>query len=362
MLTKKLKLSLAIVFGCILSFVTILIFQVDVVETGTSTSISDVTLPLKSQEELQIEVKRVPSEEVLPYKSIYGPLPGTLEGTIMQQGLAVDDEGNLRISSDLKRIFDFFLSTIEEENLDIILSRIQEYLDFSLDEPALSQAKEIMTQYVNLKKALFDFEIERSESLKSIITQGGDNKGVAYLALLKEQLEAQRDLRSLHLSPEVHENFYADEEAYDSYSLARMEVNADTSLSEAEKQARFAEIDAQAPVEIVSARKESQITDILKTKTQALKERGASQQEIKELRTEMLGVEAAERFEVLDQERAIWSQRIETYLQARQAILNNEGLSEGDKSQQINTLRQNKFDSREQIRLGVYERRADAEK
>lgn len=323
---------------------------------------SHLSLSQNLSEESQIDQKRVPSENVLPYKSIYGPLPGTLDGTIMQQALVVDDEGNLRISSDIKRIFDFFLSTIEEEDLDVILNRIREYLDFTLDEPALSQANEIMNQYVALKKALFDFEVERSESLKTIMEQGGNYKGEAYLSLLKEQLQAQRDLRSLHLSPETHAAFYEDEEAYDSYSLARMEVNADKSLSEEEKQARFVEIDAQAPADIVEARKEAQVTDILKSKTQALKEQGASQQEIKALRTEMLGAEAAERFEVLDQERANWSQRIESYLQKRQAILKNEGLSEEAKQLQIQSLKQNDFDDREQIRLVVYERKADAVK
>lgn len=307
-------------------------------------------------------VKRVPSDKVLPYKSAYGPLPGTLEGTIMQQALALDEDGNLRISSDIKRVFDFFLSAIEEEDLSIILNRIQEYLDYSLDEPALSQAIEIMNQYVAFKKALFDFEVERSDSLKQIMEQGGDVKGAMYLALLKEQLAAQKDLRSLHLSPDVHQEFYADEEAYDDYSLARMEVSADKNLSEAEKQARYAEIDANAPAHIVEARTEAQITDILKAKTQALKEQGASSQEIKALRTEMLGPEAAERFDVLDQERANWNQRIENYLSQRQLILSNEGLSVDVKQLQIQALKDKNFDERERIRLVVYERRADAVK
>lgn len=353
-----------IAFTSLLVFLLVLVFVflVEHDETKTSPEILTDNPPVSNQDIVQTikaKQKQISSEKILPYKSKYGPLPGTLEGTVMQQALAVDENGNLRISSDIKRVFDFFLSTIEEEDLDIILSRIQEYLEYSLDEPALNQAKEIMTQYIALKKALFDFEMERAESLKAIMELGGDNKGESYLSLLKEQLDAQRDLRSLHLSPETHDAFYADEEAYDSYSLARMEVNASKSLTNEERQARFAEIDAQAPADIVEARKEAQVTDILKAKTQALKESGASQQEIKALRIEMLGPEAADRFEVLDQERANWSQRIEYYLQARQAILNNDGLSDGDKKQQINTLRQNDFDSREQIRLGVYERRSD---
>jgi lipase chaperone LimK len=358
---KIISFTILLVFLLVLVFV----FLVERDETTASSVILADHYPLSEQDmsqEIEYEQKRVPSEDVLPYKSIHGPLPGTLEGTVMQQALVVDEEGNLRISSDIKRVFDFFLSSIEEEDLSVILNRIQEYLDYSLDEPALSQAKEIMNQYIALKKALFDFEVERSESLKAIMEQSGESKGETYLSLLNEQLEAQLNLRSLHLSPETHEAFYADEEAFDSYSLARMQVNADEGLSKEEKQARFAGIDAQAPADIVESRKQAQVTDILKTKTQALKASGASQQEIKALRTEMLGVEAAERFEVLDQERANWNQRIESYLQKRQSILNNDGLSKEAKQQLINDLRENEFDSREQIRLGVYERRADAVK
>lgn len=303
--------------------------------------------------------KTVPSETILPYKSQHGPMPATLEGTIMRQSLALDEAGNLRISADIQRIFDFFLSAIEQEDLSVILLRIHEYLDYYLDSPALDQALAIMDQYVALKKALFEFELERTESLKALIEGPGGLTGDSYIALLEEQLAAQKDLRSLHLDPQVHEAFYADEEIYDDYSLARMKVQADKALSDAEKQAKLAEIDAQAPQELVESRKEAQLTDILKQKTTALKASGGDEGDIKALRTEMLGPEAAERFEVLDQERAQWQQRVNDYLEQRSRILSAEGLSDQAKSQQINQLRQSRFDEREQIRVSVYEKRAD---
>ncbi len=304
--------------------------------------------------------KTVPSEAVLAYKSKYGPLPGSLEGTIMQQALALDASGNLRISADLQRVFDFFLSTIEEENLDVILQRIQEYLDFYLDEPALSQSLAVMNQYIDFKKALFDFEVQRSDALKSMAENGTLGASETYMALLEEQLLAQKELRAEHLDPEVHEAFYADEEVYDDYTLARLKVQSDKTLSHEEKQQQLDAIDAQAPAELVASRREAQLTDILKEKTQALKQQGAGQEEIKALRTEMLGVEAAERFEALDQERAQWQQRVDNFLAQRRAILDTQGLSEQAKSQQIDQLRRNQFDEREQIRVSVYERRADS--
>ena len=76
----------------------------------------------------------------------------------------------------------------------------------------------------------------------------------------------------------------------------------------------------------------------------------------------MLGEEAAERFDALDQERADWNKRINDYLEKREAILSNDGLSQQAKQDQINRIRQNDFDTREQIRIGVYERKADAVK
>jgi len=333
------------------------------IDLKRSESSSQTEAPSKSaNSDVPIALKTVPSEDVLPYKSKYGPLPGSLDGTIMQQALALDEDGNLRISGDIQRIFDFFLATIEEEDLSVILQRIQEYLDFQLDEPALGQSLAIMNQYVAFKKALFEFEVQRSESLKALTGQQAALSGETYVDLLEEQLLAQKDLRSLHLDPQVHEAFYADEEVYDDYSLARMKVNSDKTLTADEKQQRLSEIDAQAPAELVASRREAQITDILKTETQALKESGASATEIKQLRTEMLGVEAAERFEALDQERALWQQRIDNYLQQRQAILSADGLSTQAKAQQIQQLRQSQFDQREQIRVSVYEQRADAVK
>ena len=107
-----------ITFTLLLVFLLVLVFffLVEQDEIKVSPEILEKDYPTAEQKmphEIETKQKRVPSEEVLPYKSLYGPLPGTLEGTVMQQALVVDEDGNLRISSDLKRVFDFFLSTIE---------------------------------------------------------------------------------------------------------------------------------------------------------------------------------------------------------------------------------------------------------
>ncbi|KZY96847.1 hypothetical protein A3743_21685 [Oleiphilus sp. HI0072] len=296
----------------------------------------------------------------LAYESRLGTLPDSLQGTQMQQSLQVDDQGNLRISSDIKRVFDYFLSTIEEEELDIVLARIDEYLSYYLQEPALTQSKQILAQYISLKQALYDYELSRSESIKGMMESGElmADKG-RYVALLSEQLNAQSEMRAQYLDAEVYEAFYASEEAYDQYTLARLSVEAEEGLSEEEKAQRLAQVDAQAPYDIIESRREARITDELNARVAKIEEEGGGYDEVRAVRVEMFGVEAAERFDTLDQERAQWQARIDSFLDQRQEILLIEGLSAEERQAQVDTLRASQFDSREQIRVKVYERKAD---
>jgi lipase chaperone LimK len=185
------------------------------------------------------------------------------------------------------------------------------------------------------------------------------NKGL-YLQLLQEQLTVQSDLRSQHLDPEVYEAFYASEEAYDNYSLSRLLIESDESLNTEEKMSRLAQLDAQAPSDIVASRREASITDDLKARVEHIKENGGGREEVRAVRVEMFGEEAAERFDALDEERAQWQARLDNYLKQRGEILSLEGLTIEERQAQVDSLRESQFDSREQIRVKVYERKADA--
>lgn len=300
----------------------------------------------------------VSSNDVLGYDSKLGPLPDSLEGTIMANALVVDEEGNLRISSDIRRVFDYFLSTSNEESLEIIFARINEYLEYHLQHPALNQAKDILAGYINLKKALYDFQIERSELMKQNLDDGQftGNK----LLLLEEQLIARNELRAKFLSQDVYEAFYEDEQIFDQYTLDRMKVTSNQSLTENEKQELLIQLDNDAPEELVQARQETQISDTLKNRTAQLREQGADATEIRALRTEMFGEEAAVRFDELDKKRAEWKLRLNQYMTKRSEILSSEGISIEDRQSQIDDLRANEFDGRESIRVKVFERQTDA--
>lgn len=297
--------------------------------------------------------------DVLPYTTQVARLPDSLRGSRIDYQLKADEQGHLRLSSDLRGVFDFFLSAIHEEELETILQRIEEYLDFQLDEPALSQAKELLANYISLKESLMLYEQEQSETLQAAIDSGTLRE--QSLALLEAQLDARDALRREHLGAEVQDIFYGSEQEYDRYTLARMRVLGNEQLDETEKSKQLALIDAQAPRDLVESRREAQIVDELKQREAILREKGADSQAIRQLRTEMFGSEAAERFAALDQSRHEWQQRLDHYLSKRQDLLDQNGLTAEDQNRAIEHLRQSLFDSREQIRVKVYERKAGAQ-
>ncbi len=288
----------------------------------------------------------------LNYPSRIGALPETLKDTRLQASLAVDDDGHLRVSSDLRMVFDYFLSAVTEESVDTIIARIDEYLSHHLESPALEEARNILHAYISLKQSLYDYELERSDQIRTLMEM--ENKDAStYLAMLENQLSERNALRSEHLPADVHEAFYAREEAYDRYTLERMRINADGSLSDADKQELLVQLDTASPDYLVAERQEAQKLDTLMRQTQSLRKAGADENDIEALRRDMYGEEASERFAKLDQERAEWNARLQRYIQERDAILANPGLGEADKQTQIQSLLESGFDEREQIRVKV---------
>ncbi|MCB0739263.1 MAG: lipase chaperone, partial [Bacteroidetes bacterium] len=70
---------------------------------------------------------------------------------------------------------------------------------------------------------------------------------------------------------------------------------------------------------------------------------------------QIVGVEATERLEALDKERAEWDSRINSYLQSRDSILKNQALSEAQKKQQLNDIKNKQFNEQERVRVGAFE-------
>jgi lipase chaperone LimK len=320
-----------------------------------NTSVVVISQPTKSTSN-SAEVST--TQYVLGYESKHGGLPDSLRGTTIENALLVDAEGHLIISTDIKDLFDYFLSTISEEDLDTILLRIDEYLNHYLQEPALSESKAILVQYVEFKYSLMALEQELGDALALMSQQDKVNGG--YLKFLRKQMDQRNALRVQHLDLAVYEAFYEDEQRYDEYTYLKLLVTSDKSLSANERLEKITEFQLALPENVRKSIRETQITDELKIRTEKLLADGGDQEQVRELRREMFGDEAVQRFDELDQQRAQWQARINTYLIQRANILSNQGLAKDELNMQVDALRASLFDELEQIRVRSIERNAKA--
>jgi lipase chaperone LimK len=299
---------------------------------------------------------RKESEQILPYVSKLGALPESLDGSQMHMQLAVDESGHLRISSDLKDLMDFFLSAIDDEDLELILARIDEYLEYQLEEPALSEARAAMNAYIDLKLALYDLEQElaanraEQQSAGNVFSSDG-------LVLLEEQLLKRNALRAELLSPEMHEAFYARSEAYDAFMLTQFKIKADPNLDAEQKQQMLEQSELNADPEIIASRRASMPVQILNDETERLLRAGGSDEDVRQLRTDMYGEEAAQRLSELDMKREEWDGRVAVYFASKTELLENSGLSGPELDSAMLSLRSEMFSDAEQVRIKVMEGR-----
>ena len=85
-------------------------------------------------------------------------LPASLKGTQVDGEIIIDENKQLVVTEGLRRLFDYFLSALGEENEAVIATRVERYIRHHTPEPAASQAVAIFGNYVAYLKALPDIE------------------------------------------------------------------------------------------------------------------------------------------------------------------------------------------------------------
>lgn len=284
------------------------------------------------------------------YASDYGPLPASLNGTQIPFFLQVDEHGQLIVNDALRVLFDYFFTTTGEEPLDTTIARIRELLDKQLPSPAKERAQAILDQYIALKKAedalrkqlAFEFEASGRKSD------------------LNERARLLQDLRATHLDQEAYQAFFGDEEKRDEYTLKRLEIMRDDSLSEEQRATALDTIEALLPPSERDAVRAQRETESLTQRVAQARMTGASDAQIFQMRESVYGAETAERFANADQQQSQWDARVSTYREQRASILNSAGVSDADKEQQIAALRAQHFDALEQKRIPTIDRMLDS--
>jgi lipase chaperone LimK len=274
-------------------------------------------------------------------------LPPSLAGTEVDCALETGPGGHLKATLGLRHCFDYFLSAVGEESIGSLTARISAQLHKRLQQPALGEAERVLGGYIAYLQGVA--EIEKRQELAE--------PGHLDLDKVRQQMGQVQALRRIYLSPDVIAAFFDDDDSYDRYTLARLELLQNKKLSAQARAQQLAALQQQLPEDIKSSLKGvNQYLD-LHTLTEEWKQRAGSREELRQIRTSLVGEEAATRLETLDQENSAWDGRMSDWYAQRDAVLKNPGLSQDDRQRQLEDLRNSRFASEaERLRVQTLER------
>ncbi|MBU2295988.1 MAG: lipase secretion chaperone [Gammaproteobacteria bacterium] len=281
--------------------------------------------------------------KVLPFKA----LPASFGGTTVDGVFRLDADGNLLISEDIRRIFDYFLAAAGEEPLRTSVERLRAYIVAQLPASAREQALALLNQYLDYKRELVLLERDLPQ--------------MANLDALRQREAAVLALRARIFDAQAQQAFFAREEAYNQFTLQRLAILHNSQLDDAGKAAAVDQLRNSLPAEMQDTVL-PQLQNELRQQTAQLQAAGAKPEQIRQLRQQLVGAEATQRLEVLDQQRQTWKKRIALYSTAKAAIESNPGMSASDKRSAIAQLAAENFDEREQLRLEAAEQLATQNK
>lgn len=253
----------------------------------------------------------------------------SLRGTEVDGSVLLNAHGKVVLDPGMRRLFDYYLSLIGERDLIQIRLLLKDHLLGKYSQTNADIVLHYFDRYTDYLDALTNLKI------------GNISKP-------EERLQQVTALRKKMLGEEMAMAFFADEEALAALTLKRIVIANDKNLSAVEKTRLLAELDAS---ENYSARTEANTAALITEQNRQLDALKLTDAERATEREVLWGKEAADRLTQLDQERAQWDARVNSYLFARSRIDANRGLSAAARSQALAALRAQQFNAAEQRRI-----------
>lgn len=312
----------------------------------------DSPAPLATQTHSALKTRsfQPPSSELRPLQpyvvravqpSRSTPLPLSFAGTQVDGQLHADPAGNLIVDGDIRRVFDYFLASIGEETIEASVTRLQRYIETQLPQPAERHATQLLSQYLDYKRQLLVLEKEHAQQPD--------------LNAMRARLSAARELRAGIFDDATHQAFFALDEAADGFTLERLAIRHDRTLSASEQGAALDRLRSSLPLELQDT-VAIQLQSELRAQTSALQAKSGTSIELRNLRQRLVGNAATSRLEQLDARRRDWQSRVVAYRQDKSRIESSRGLGNADKRAAIHRLASQRFDETERQRLETAER------
>ena len=276
-------------------------------------------------------------------------LPRSLKGTQVDGEIIIDENKQLVVTEGLRRLFDYFLSAIGEEDEAVIFARVESYIRHHTPEPAASQAVAIFSKYVAYLKALPEIE-KRYGNLQLQATKNGELD----LNAIAQQKQDVANLRQQYFDKTTIEAFFGASDSYDDYSMEMVRINQNEQMSEAQKQAARQDYVSRLPDGAIKTNimQQANLNELM-ARTEQMQAKGATAEDLYNMRRELVGAPAAARLAQVDQQDAHFDQRFKQYQAQKQQLLSQNA----DKAQaqtQIHQIEQQLFNDMERKRLAGY--------
>ncbi|WP_438020548.1 lipase secretion chaperone [Sorangium sp. So ce315] len=232
---------------------------------------------------------------------VTSPAPPSLRGADVDGAVIVDEHGDLVVGPEILALFDHFLTATGEEPAAVIRARVIAAIRERAGGPAADQAIALLDRYLGYREAA------------SAALVGPEADPAARLAALREA-------RRAHFGEADAARLFGDEEREGEAAIEQSRILADATLSPDERDARIAEVEATLPDEIREAREATVRPLVQQAEEQALRDAGASDEELHAHRVATVGAEAAERLAELDRRRAAWQERLDAFAGARATL------------------------------------------
>ncbi|WP_151715340.1 lipase secretion chaperone [Acinetobacter sp. TUM15071] len=276
--------------------------------------------------------------EAGPQNNQKGKMPelaSSLRGTEIDCPIQVDANGKLVLTVGIRSCFDYFFSSLGEKTETELIADIRQYLTATLPDTASSYASYLLDQYVAYTHAL-----------KNIKPTGNFKTGDidAYQKVIEQMYKVQQQFFN---AAEINALF-GNERNLNQFNIDQMRIHANKTLTAQQKAAELAKLIDQLPTTLADGVRVSMQFAELQQLTQEVREKGGSAQELRNMRESLLGPEAADRLEKVDQEEAGWQTQVNGYLAERDQILKSDA-SDASKQQSINQLRNQSFGTKEDL-------------
>ncbi len=271
----------------------------------------------------------------------------SLAGTDIDGQLRVDAQGNLMVDLGVKDFFDYFLSAVGEVSLEQAIEQINQQAQLRVPPNAVEQTLQLLESYLAYQHAMQDM-------MASPIPPEKQQDYGYYSEVMSQTFEQLKSLRRQYLSPEAADAFFALEETYSQFAVASMQIRADKTLTEAEKQAKIQQLENTMPTQMRVAQEEARLTAELATQARQLYDQGTNKAEIRSLLSMQYDEQTVSDMLAHYDREAQWTQRLEHYT-ALKTQLDEAGLPASEHARQLDTLRGQYFREDELPRLVSHE-------